>query len=204
MVVTAVYFDSSLTYHHKTGFASEHSFMRRHHVIVVALLLSASPALALDMPTRKAGLWELKMEFQGRNLPAQLMQQCTDASSDKLMTFNFGGAAERNCQKRDIQNTGGTITVDSVCQFGDATTTSHAVVSGDFNSAYTVQINSTRQGGRPTPGAAPGGETHMTIAAKYLGPCANGQKPGDVMMGNGMKMNVLEIQKMGGAPPQRP
>ena len=40
--------------------------------------------------------------------------------------------------------------------------------------------------------------------AKYLGPRANGQKPGDVMMGNGMKMNVLEIQKMGGAPPQRP
>jgi hypothetical protein len=178
--------------------------MRCYPAIVVALLASASPAFALDMPTRKAGLWELKMEFQGRNLPAQLMQQCTDADSDKLMTFNFGGAAERNCQKRDIQSTGGTITVDSVCQFGEATTTSHAVVSGDFNSAYTVQINSTRQGGRPIPGAAPGGESHMTIAAKYLGPCANGQKPGDIMMGNGMKMNVLEIQKMGGAPPQRP
>ena len=178
--------------------------MRRYHAIVVALLVSASPALALDMPTRKAGLWELKMEFAGRNLPAQLMQQCTDASTDKLMTMNFGGAAERNCQKRDVQNTGGTITVDSVCQFGDATTTSHAVVSGDFNSAYTVQINSTRQGGRPMPGTAPGGESHMTIAAKYLGPCANGQKPGDVMTGNGMKMNVLEIQKMGGTPPQRP
>jgi hypothetical protein len=178
--------------------------MRRYYAIVVALLLSAWPSLALDMPTRKAGLWELKMEFQGHNLPAQLMQQCTDASTDKLMTFNFGGAAERNCQKRDVSNTGGTITVDSVCQFGDATTTSHAVVSGDFNSAYTVQINSTRQGGRPVPGAAPGGESHMTIAAKYLGPCTNGQKPGDVMMGNGMKMNVLEIQKMGGAPPQRP
>lgn len=178
--------------------------MRRRPAIVVALLLSAPPALALDMPTRKAGLWELKMEFQGRNLPAQIMQQCTDANSDRLMAFNFGGAAERNCQKRDVQNTGNTITVDSVCQFGDATTTSHAVVSGDFNSAYTVQINSTRQGGRPIPGAAPGGESHMTIAAKYLGPCANGQKPGDVMMGNGMKMNVLELQKMGGAPPQRP
>ena len=53
------------------------------------------------------------------------------------------------------------------------------------------------------PGAAPGGGTQMTIAAKWLGPCAAGQKPGDVMMGNGMKMNVLDIQKMGG-PPQRP
>jgi Protein of unknown function (DUF3617) len=178
--------------------------MRGRPAIVIALLLSASQALALDLPTRKAGLWELKMEFQGRNLPAQLMQQCTDAATDKFMTLNFGGAAERNCQKRDVRNNGGTITVDSVCQFGDAVTTSHAVVSGDFNSAYTVQINSTRQGGRPMPGVAPGAESHMTIAAKWLGPCVAGQKPGDVMMGNGMRMNVLELQKAGGAPPQRP
>jgi len=178
--------------------------MRGHPAIVIALLLSASQALALDMPMRKAGLWELKMEFQGRNLPAQLMQQCTDAATDKFMTFNFGGAAERNCQKRDVRNNGGTITVDSVCQFGDAVTTSHAVVSGDFNSAYTVQINSTRQGGRPMPGVEPGTESHMTIAAKWLGPCVAGQKPGDVMMGNGIRMNVLELQKAGGAPQQRP
>lgn len=174
--------------------------MRRYFAVGVALLLSASPVAALDLPTRKAGLWELKMEFQGRNLPTQLMQQCTDAASDKLMNLNFGGVSERNCQKRDVRNTGGTITVDSVCTFGEATTTSHAVVSGDFNSAYTVQVNSTRQGGRPIPGAAPGGESHMTIAAKWLGPCVAGQKPGDVMMGNGMKMNVLDLQRMGGPP----
>jgi len=174
--------------------------MPRYLAVGVVLLASISPVSALDLPTRKAGLWELKMEFQGRNLPTQLMQQCTDAASDKLMTFNFGGAAERNCQKRDVHNSGGTITVDSVCTFGDATTTSHAVVSGDFSSAYTVQVNSTRQGGRPIPGAGPGGETHMTIAAKWLGPCVAGQKPGDVMMGNGVKMNVLDVQRMGGPP----
>jgi hypothetical protein len=27
---------------------------------------------------------------------------------------------------------------------------------------------------------------------------------GDVMMDNGMKMNVLELQKAGGTPPRRP
>jgi len=174
--------------------------MRRRSTVVVLLLLTVSPALALDMPTRKAGLWELKMEFAGRNLPTQLMQQCTDASTDKFMTLNFGGSADRNCQKQDVRSNGGTITVDSVCTFGESVTTSHAVVSGDFNSAYTVQVNSTRQGGRPMPGAAPNGETHMTIAAKWLGPCATGQRPGDVMMGSGMKMNVLDMQKMGGPP----
>jgi hypothetical protein len=33
----------------------------------------------------------------------------------------------------------------------------------------------------------------MTIQAKWLGPCAAGQRPGDVTMANGMTMNVLDI-----------
>ena len=168
----------------------------RRLLLIAACLLIAAPALALDLPTRKAGLWEIKMEFQGRsNLPVQTMKQCTDAASDKFMTYNFGGAAQRDCSKQDMKNTGGTITIDSVCKFGAATSTSHAVVSGDFNSAYTVDVTSTHEGGRPVPGAAPGRETHMTIAAKWVGPCAAGQKPGDIVMSNGMTMNVLDIQK---------
>jgi hypothetical protein len=42
----------------------------------------------------------------------------------------------------------------------------------------------------------------MTIEAKRLGACEAGQKPGDVMMANGMKMNVLDLPKMGGASPR--
>jgi len=177
-----------------------------HYLLTTAALsLSvAAPAFAIDMPTRKAGLWELKMNFEGRTLPVQAMQQCTDAGTDSLMTLNFGGSAQQNCQKRDINNNGGSIIIDSVCTFGEAPSTSHAVIKGDFNSAYSVEVTSSRQGGRPIPGVTSGSETHMTIDAKWLGPCAAGQKPGDVMMGNGMKMNVLDIQKMGAAPPAAP
>jgi hypothetical protein len=152
----------------------------RINVIAICLLF-AVPAFALDLPTRKAGLWEIHMEFQGRsNLPFQTMKQCTDAAADKLMTLNFGGA----------------ITVDSICKFGETTSTSHAVVTGDFNSAYTVEVTSTREGGRPIPGVAAGRESHMKIAAKWIGACASGQRPGDVIMSNGMTMNVLDMQKM--------
>ena len=71
--------------------------MPRRWVLLAAVLTFATPAGAVDLPTRKAGLWEIKMEFQGHSrLPMQTMKQCTDASSDKLMTYNFGGAAERN------------------------------------------------------------------------------------------------------------
>jgi hypothetical protein len=33
----------------------------------------------------------------------------------------------------------------------------------------------------------------MTVGAKWLAPCAANQKPGDLIMGNGVKINTLEM-----------
>ena len=70
--------------------------MRRQLILIAACALVAAPALALDMPARKAGLWELKMSFEQPKLPAHVIRQCTDAASDKLMNSNFGGALLTN------------------------------------------------------------------------------------------------------------
>ena len=152
----------------------------------------------MDIPTRKAGQWEIKMEFAGRNLPARSMRQCIDQATDKMMNSSFGGDAQSHCSKREIKHVGGTMVVDSVCQFGAGTTTSHAVVSGSFDSAYTVDVSSTRSGGPSVPGMS--GKTHMKIAAKWLGPCPAGTRPGDMTMGNGMTINILDMQKLRGMP----
>lgn len=173
--------------------------MLRPLTAIFAVIITAAPVLALDMPARKPGLWELKMDFVGRQMPAQTMKQCIDAASDKLMNSNFGGPAQEACSKQDISKSGGTMTIDSVCKFGDATTTTHAVVTGSFDSAYTVDVTSTRAGGPPIPGMPAGGSSHMTIAAKWLGACEAGQKPGDIIVANGMKMNVLDMPR----PPTR-
>ncbi len=128
------------------------------------------------------------------------MQHCVDQATDKLMNAQFGGPANEACSKQDVTKSASTMTIDSVCTFGDATITSHAVMTGSFDSAYTVDVTSTREGGRPMPGQAPGAATHMKIEAKWLGACAADQRPGDMMMGNGMKINILDVPKMGGAP----
>ncbi len=181
--------------------------MRRRFVLPAALIagfLAAAPASALDLPQRKAGLWELKMSFQGRNLPGQAMRQCIDAATDKLMNSNFGGGpGQHSCAQRKISRSPGGFTVDSVCSFGGATTTTHAVIAGSFDSAYTVDVTSTRSGGRPMPGMPAGGTSHMSLSAKWLGSCPAGTRPGDIMMGNGMKMNVLDLRKMGAHRPAR-
>ena len=65
--------------------------------------------------------------------------------------------------------------------------TSHIVVSGSFDSNYTMTITS--EGG-----SLPAART-ITLEAKWLGPCAADQKPGDMLMSNGVKMNIIDMQK---------
>jgi hypothetical protein len=164
---------------------------------VLPLLICASPALAQDMPPRKAGLWELKMAIEGAGTPPQAFQHCIDAATDKQM--NAVGASVRadQCSKQDIKRSGNALTIDSVCNFGAGNQASRAVITGDFNSAYTAKVTSKRDGA-PVPGMP--AETSMTMEAKWLGPCKADQKPGDMIMGNGMKMNINDMPK-GGMPP---
>jgi hypothetical protein len=51
--------------------------MRRSLTIIAFAVVSASPAAALDLPARKAGLWEIKMAFEGRTIPPQTMQHAS-------------------------------------------------------------------------------------------------------------------------------
>jgi hypothetical protein len=172
--------------------------MRLVMAISIVSVIGLMPALAAELPSRKPGLWEMKMEFASRNAPGQTMQQCIDASTDQMMQSSAGPSGQSTCSKRDVQRSAGTITIDSVCTVGGKTTTSHAVITGSFDSAYTMTVTSDSA-------SAPGGKSTMTMAAKWLGPCTGDQKPGDMIMGNGMKINILDMQKGGGAlNPRRP
>ena len=168
------------------------------HAFSIAALtvLANGPAGALDLPARKAGLWEVKMAFVGRNLPAQVVQQCIDAATDKMMSA-FGSSLQQNmCSKQDVQKVGNTLVVDSVCQIAGMTTTSHGVITGDFNSSYTVKVSSTRSGGPAVPGAPADGKSDMTIEAKWVSACKPDQKPGDMIMADGRKINIVDMQNM--------
>lgn len=177
--------------------------MRRHLAVIVFIVISAAPASALDLPARKPGLWQLDMTFVGRKLPPQSVKQCLDAATDKLMNSNFSGAgAGVTCSKQDVSRSGATLTVDSVCTANGAITTSHAVIAGSFDSAYTVDVTSKREGTAPN-GMRVYGDSHTTIAAKWLGPCEPGQRAGDMIMSNGRTVNILDLQKRMQAAPKR-
>lgn len=177
--------------------------MFRFIALAACTVLCLDAALAAELPQRKAGLWEQTVTFEGRKLPPRTMQLCVDAKTDKMLNQNTSGMS-KDCSKQEITQSGGTIVMDSVCNFPTGgTTTSHAVITGSFDSAYTIKTSSTREGGPQMPGSTPGKPTQMTVEAKWLGPCKADQQPGDVIMANGMKTNVLNGPAAPGVPARR-
>jgi hypothetical protein len=161
--------------------------------LAVGLLavLPTSGAIAVELPMRKAGLWEMKV-LSGGTVPEMTMQQCTDATTDKDMSTAMAPMAKEICSKQDIQKTATGYVTDSVCGIGGITVKSRAEITGDFNSAYTVKTSSQSEGGLA--GAAR--DSKSTIEAKWVGACKADQKPGDIIMPGGMKMNVKDMEKM--------
>jgi hypothetical protein len=159
--------------------------------IALVALLPAADAQAVELPVRKAGLWEMKMVRSGGSMPDMTMQHCTDASTDKQMSTSFSPGKE-TCAKQDIAKTATGYVSDSVCNVAGMTVTSHAEITGDFNSAYTVKSTARTEGG---PSGVPRDST-TTLEAKWLGACKADQKPGDIVMPGGMKMNILELDKL--------
>ena len=160
-------------------------------------LLPASAARADEMPLRKAGLWEMKIAKAGSVLPEMTMQHCTDETTDKEMSTTFSPMAKEACSKRDIAKTATGYVSDSVCSVGGVTMTSHSDITGDFNSAYTVKstVHSDK-------GAGGVHDITSTIEAKWLGPCKPDQKPGDIVMPGGFKMNIKDAEKLKGLLPK--
>ncbi|MBB4370148.1 hypothetical protein GGD63_002941 [Bradyrhizobium sp. cir1] len=160
----------------------------------LCVALSAASASADDLPVRKAGLWEMKMVRSGGSaMPEMTMQHCTDETVDKEMSNNVSPMAKQICAKRDIRKTATGYVSDSECSVAGISTTSHAEITGDFNSAYTVKTTSHAQGGAA---GATGRDTAVTLEAKWLGACKPDQKPGDIVMPGGFKMNVRDMDKL--------
>ena len=156
------------------------------------LMAAAAPgARAVELPIRKAGLWEMKLVRTGSPLPEMTMQHCTDETTDKEMSTTFSPMSKEVCSKRDIQQTATGYVTDSVCGVAGASMTSHSEIVGDFNSAYTIKM--TTHSDRGVAGIR---DTTMTIEAKWLGACKPDQKPGDIVMPGGFKLNIKDAEKL--------
>jgi hypothetical protein len=147
-------------------------------------------AQAFDFPKRKSGLWEIETLASARPGAPQKAQMCIDQKADDALNQMGTSMTKDMCSKRDLRQEGDAIVSDSVCKFGGSTVTTHAVVTGKFDSAYQVETKSTYD--PPMSGLKEGA---AVIKARWLGPCKPDQKPGDMILPNGMKFNINDRPK---------
>jgi Protein of unknown function (DUF3617) len=167
--------------------------MRRFGGTAALLLAGVFPAAvaaaqADDLPARKPGLWEVKTSMDSHGAAVLSVQQCIDAATDQMMMSSTGPIAQAACAKRDVRRSGDTTTIDSTCSFMDKTATVHTLITGSLDSAYTMAVTAQSD-------AMPGGKMSMAVTAKWLGACTADQKPGDIVMAGGLKLNILDMQK---------
>jgi hypothetical protein len=164
-------------------------------VAVTSILLSicSTAVPAADLPSRKPGLWQVKTRIENSNAPGREVRQCIDAATDQMTQSSAGPFAAAACPERAVQRSENSIVIDSSCTVGGKPATAHAVVAGSFDSAYTMTVTAQS-------GVFPGGKMIMTMEGKWLGPCAADQKPGDIIMGNGIKINIPEMMKRSASP----
>jgi hypothetical protein len=162
-----------------------------------ALALFSVSGVAAELPLRKAGLWEMKVVKTGSKLPDMTMQHCTDPTTDKEMSNLVSPLAKQICSKQDVVKTATGYVSDSICTVSGVAMTTHADIVGDFDSGYTVTSKTHMDKG---PNGAPL-DTVTTIEAKWVGACKPEQKPGDIVMPGGFKLNVKDAEKLKGLVP---
>jgi hypothetical protein len=163
---------------------------QRAWIAVLAALGICAQAHAFDFPKRKSGLWEIETTSSARAGASQKAQMCIDQKSDDALNQMGTGMSKQMCSQTNVRREGAAIVSDSVCQFGTTTATTHSVVTGKFDSAYKVETKSSYD--PPMSGMKQGS---AVIQARWVGPCKADQKPGDMILPNGMKFNVNDPPK---------
>lgn len=169
-----------------------------------AVLATPTWAQAPELPTRRAGQWEVTTVAE-KPIAAKpvVTQMCLDAATDReLMSFGLRMSKE-TCKRYDVKRAGKGWSIDAECSFGRMTNVSHTTISGDFQSAVTVRVEGTMDGLKA--GAA-GGEPQPTLVTQtsrwVSATCANGMVPGDISMGKGIRLNIKQLKGLQNILPQ--
>ena len=145
----------------------------------------------LEMPMRKAGLWQQDMAFDGKVNPAMNnIRLCVGpATNAEMSLFGEQMKAGRDCQQSISRGLDGSYAVAGTCKLADGVvTSSKGTLSGDYSSSVKIHSESDTTG---APNAARNGHHVIDITMTYLGACPPDLVDGDEVV-NGMKINLVK------------
>lgn len=141
------------------------------------------------LPERKAGLWELATTMdEGLGPRDNKVTLCIDADMERNTVQASVVEHRQQCSKYDIRREGEATVVDMSCQFASRHVVSRTEMTGDFQSAMLVKIESTTSGEHK--GQSVAVKRTITQAGKYLGENCGDLIGGEAMGSDGVKVMV--------------
>lgn len=169
--------------------------------LAAGLLAGTGPVIGADdspaFPKRKPGLWEVRTAgSQASGMPPT--QFCVGKDTDRSESHLDRSVGKRGvCTLGAFQRVGEAWLAESVCSRGKTSVTSRAIASGDFTSNY--RIDTVVRYDPPL-----GGTRHTdkeAVVARRLGPCREGQNPGDIVVPGMGTLNMVDGTFRGEPPP---
>ena len=152
-----------------------------------------------SLPARKDGLWEilvrsddLVLQRAGRASPKPVtVRQCTSAAAEQIMLMSIVPGQE-DCHERKVRRRGSgadaRYEITTVCYVHAHRVDTQMQLLGDLQSAYHGSFQ-TRFPKTPLNNTG-----RMVFEGRWLGGCAAGQRPGDMLLPNGVSVNVVDDQ----------
>jgi len=151
----------------------------------IVLLLAATlvnQVFAEQLPHRQPGLWELEVSLPGQPI-VQKIKECVDSKTDSK---TLGLNPDMPCSSQELSRNGDRYIMEAECTLMNSKANIRIVTSGDFKTSYAMEIVS-----KFDPPLGGQSESRQTIKGRWLGPCSKGQKPGEVIMEDGTKINLI-------------
>ncbi len=161
-------------------------------LVLVAALVAPLAAFGQDYPKLRPGSWELTRKSDRPDDKGQRTTICTDESLQREMWDMGLGAVKGMCSKTEFKLSGNKGNADFVCNLGNTTMRSKAVMTFSGDTGYRTEIDTTYE--PPLNGQA---RAHSVLESRWLGACKPGQQPGDMLLPNGQTINMRNA--LGGA-----
>lgn len=148
---------------------------------------------ASDLPLRKAGLWELRTQTdEGRGPRNQQLTMCVGEEMERKTVSASRAENRSTCEKYEVKKSAEATTVDATCTVDMRQITTHTELAGDFQTAFSVTVESRTSGFAPR---AQGGqpvnvERKIVQNGKYLGESCGDLQAGEARAADGRTVIV--------------
>jgi hypothetical protein len=160
--------------------------------LAAALSASVFAAPPPAIPPLRPGLWEATTVPAGRPQPrAGVTRVCLDKHTQGHVLAQLTMAMPRMCSRNQLAMRGGRFVTDSSCTFGASTIEGRTETTFFRDTAYRMEVVG-RVG--PTGQLAP--MQKAVIDGRYAGSCPKGMKPGDMVLPNGLTLNLVQMSAM--------